>query len=450
MNEVFDYLGNKVKLQNEDIIVAGISGGPDSMALLNVLITLRKKIGFDIICAHVNHNVRKESEQEMENLKLFCANQKVTFEYMKIEQYSDDNFHNEARTIRYNYFEEIIKKYNANYLMTAHHGDDLVETILMRIVRGSTLKGYGGFYREQQKNGYKLIRPLITVTKEELEQYDIKNNIKFDIDQSNSKDCYTRNRYRKEVLPFIKKEDRNAHLKFLKFSETLLEYNNYIEKQMKQTIITVFQNGILNIEKFLKLEHIMQLKIIYYILEQIYDDDLMIINNTHVSLIMRLITSTKANSLIHLPNNVVFIKSYGIITFKLYEPDADQHEYEIELNDVVQLPHNMSIIKLESSDSKSNNIIRLDSKEIKLPLYVRTKKMSDKIHIKGMEGSKKLGTIFIDEKIPIAERNVWPVVCDSENKILWIPGLKKSIYDKNINEYYDTMYEFKKAKMEAK
>ena len=138
MQKVIDYLINDLKLKDGDVVVLGNSYGPDSMALMDILLKLSEKIDISIVVAHVNHNVRSESFQEKDLLESFCMNKKVIFESMVIEQYGDDNFENEARTIRYNFFEDLIKKYNANYLFTAHHGDDLIETILMRIVRGST------------------------------------------------------------------------------------------------------------------------------------------------------------------------------------------------------------------------------------------------------------------------------------------------------------------------
>ena len=204
MNKVIDFLTNTLKLSNNDIIVIGNSSGPDSMALCYILEQIRKEKKFSLICAHVNHNLRKESKEEEKFLEQYCKKHDIVFEHMTIEKYGDDNFHNEARKIRYNFFDEIIKKYNANYLMTAHHGDDLMETILMRISRGSSLKGYAGFSQIVDKGTYKLVRPLIYATKLEIEQFDKKNNIKFFVDQSNFKPKYTRNRYRKNVLPFLK------------------------------------------------------------------------------------------------------------------------------------------------------------------------------------------------------------------------------------------------------
>ena len=188
MKEVYNFLLNKVKLTKEDVIVAGVSAGPDSMALLYILEDIRKKIPFKIIVAHINHNLRKESEEEASFLKEYCLAHNIIFEYMKIEEYGDDNFHNEARNIRYRFYDELINKYHANYLMTGHHGDDLMETILMRLTRGSTLRGYSGFSSIIDKGNYQIIRPLIFVTKKDLENFDKENNIPYRIDKSNFKD----------------------------------------------------------------------------------------------------------------------------------------------------------------------------------------------------------------------------------------------------------------------
>ena len=150
---------------NNDKIVVGCSTGPDSMALVDMLLKVRDKYNLYLIVAHVNHNVRKESYEEAEFIKKYCAENGIIFESMIIEEYGDDNFHNEARNIRYQFFDDIVHKYEANYLMTAHHGDDLIETVMMRIVRGSNLNGYSGFKSIVDMDDYKIVRPLITYTK---------------------------------------------------------------------------------------------------------------------------------------------------------------------------------------------------------------------------------------------------------------------------------------------
>ncbi len=125
---------------------------------------------------------------------------------MTIDKYGDDNFENEARSIRYHFFEEVIHKYQAKILMTAHHGDDLMETILMRLTRGSTLKGYGGFAEVATMKDYQIIRPLLRYTKK-IWSSTIRN-IKFRSlsIKSNFKTIHTRNRYRKHLLPFFKRK----------------------------------------------------------------------------------------------------------------------------------------------------------------------------------------------------------------------------------------------------
>ena len=440
MEEVYKYLLNDAGIRHRDTLCIGVSGGPDSMALLDLMIKLKSELDLVLVVAHVNHNIREESKEEEAYLREFCNNMGLHFECFKIEHYGDDNFHNEARTIRYNFFDKVCKDYNAKYLLTAHHGDDLVETILMRIVRGSSLKGYSGFSKVIVKDDYTILRPLITVTKDDLTNYCNENNIKYFIDKSNLKDVYTRNRYRKYVLPFLKEEDKMVHEKFLKFSETLLEYNNYIEREVSQVINKVFKNGILDISKFKELDHLLQSKIISNILEKIYGDDLLIITNTHVNLIFDLINSYKPNSVVHLPNNVKAIKSYNELSFAFMEEVDDK--YEIELDSVANLPNGMIIEKVSDTDDTSNYVTRLNSNEISLPLYVRTRRNGDKMSVKGMEGHKKVNDIFIDNKIVSKDRNVWPVLVDADERVIWVPGLKKSKFDKEIHEEYDIILKY--------
>jgi len=440
LEKVYDYLVKELGLKIGNTVVVGVSGGADSIALLHLLLEVKKETDIFLICAHVNHNVRKESDSEECFVKRFCDNNQIFFETHKIEEYGDDNFHNEARTKRYEFFTSIVKKYGANYLFTAHHADDLIETILMRISRGSTLKGYSGFSKVIDMKDYKIVRPLISVTKEELIEYNKKNNVKYVEDASNKKNKYTRNRYRKNILPFLKSEDPNIHEKFIKFSQTLLECNNYIENQAKESIKEVFNQNVLNVEKFLKLEKVIQNKILNNILEDIYNDDLILITDVHTEIITKLIKSSKASSYIHLPNNVKISKSYNNINFMV--ENTNNADYEIELTNFVNLSNGMNLEIIEKTESNNNFICRLNNKEIKLPLYVRNKKIGDRIEIKGTLGRKKVKDIFIDSKVSIDEREKWPIVLDSSDKIVWIPGLKKSKYDKEKNEKHDIIIKY--------
>lgn len=440
MKEVYNYLTKDIKIKNSDVIVIGCSGGPDSMALMHVLLELRKNRDILIICAHVNHNVRKESRDEEKFLQEYCEKNSIIFESMTILEYGDDNFHNEARKIRYHFFEETIRKYNANYLMTAHHGDDLVETILMRIVRGSTLKGYAGFERKIEKDNYTILRPLVFVTKGQLEKYNIENNIPYVTDKSNFKDKYTRNRYRKKVLPFLKQEEPNVHYKFLKFSDTLIEYSDYIDKVIEREFKKVYIGQKIKISALLLNDDLIQKKIIFKILEEIYNDDLNSINMTHVMAIIKLIKSNKANGFINLPGNFKVIKEYDQISITKKVNDISM--YEIEIDEFVELPHNRKISVVEDAEKNDNNVCRLLTSEISMPLYVRTRKLGDKMVLKKIDGKQKVKNIFIDKKIPLLNRDDWPIVVDSNDNILWIPGIKKSKFSKQKNEKYDIILKY--------
>ena len=202
----------------------------------------------------------------------------------------------------------------------------------------------------------------------------------------------------------------------------------------------VFINGVLDVEHFKELDRVIQTKIIYTILEKIYGDDLLIIGDVHVDLIFDLINSSKSNSLVHLPNNVIVVKSYNELSFSY---DEDIHtEYEIEIQKIVNLPNGKIIESVFDSQDTSNNTIKLNSKEISLPLYVRNRRDGDKMEVKGLNGSKKISDIFIDSKIKSNDRLTWPVVLDSKNTIVWLPGLKKSKLDKKDTEEYDIILRY--------
>ncbi len=424
----------------DDIIVVGCSSGPDSMALMDMLLTIREKYSLKLICAHVNHNVRVESKLEEEYIREYCLENNLIFETMKIEKYGDDNFENEARNIRYHYFEELVNKYNANYLMTAHHGDDLIETILMRMVRGSNLGGYAGFKEYVDMGNYYLVRPLIFFTKEELVDYDLTYHIKYFNDSSNKKSVYTRNRYRKKVLPFLKEEEKNVHKKFLKFSRILQEVSLFVNKERDKVLKKVIKNGKISIEKFLEIDLFLQKEILYYLMQEFYQDDLILINDRHIELIFSVIKTKRSNMVVDLPNGVQAIKSYDV--FYLKREMEELTCYEIELSEYAKLPNGHSIKKVDFIEDNSNNICRLSSDEIVLPLVVRTRKFGDKIYLKGIEGSKKIKDIFIDCKIPLESRDMWPIVEDGLGRIVWIPGLKKSKFDKKKSEKCDIILKY--------
>lgn len=428
---------DKTLKENETLITA-TSGGPDSMALLSLLIKLSKTKKITIICAHVNHNLRKESQEEAIMVEKYANENNLIFEKMEINHY-EGNTENYARTQRYNFFEKLIKKYNASYLLTAHHGDDLTETILMRMVRGSSLKGYSGFQEITDKETYKIYRPLITKTKDELLNYVKTNNIPYAVDKTNFSEEYTRNRYRLNILPILKKENKSVHLKFLKFSETLKLYDDHINKEANEKLNKVYQNNNLNLKLFENEDELIKRKILYKILNDLYYKNISLITDNHVELILNIIESPRPNLKINLPNKVLVIKNYQNLYFT---KNTEIKPYSFTFENKVILPNDKILIK-EETDDTSNYTIRLNSKELSMPLIVRTRQNGDKMEIKNLNGHKKIKDIFINEKISETARNSWPILTDQNNQIIWLPGLKKSKFDKQKHENYDIIIRYR-------
>ena len=411
-------------------IVVGVSAGPDSMCLLNLLEQKTNKI---VVC-HINHNIRKQSIIEENYLKGYCKEHNLIFESMTIKEYKENNFENEARKIRYKYYEEILKKYNSNKLFLAHHGDDLIETVLMKIERLSNIEGYAGIKKVSKLKNYDIIRPLLPYTKEDIINYNKSHSITYYIDSSNTNIDYTRNWYRHKVLPILKEKDKDIHLKFLKYSETLQEYNEYIDREIKRKLPYILKNNIINIDNLNKEDNFLKKNILYYIMNDIYNNESNIITEKHIQNILFIINSNKPNQSINMPKNKILVKEYN----KLYIKDNIDivNDYKIELKDNIKI--NNITFKIETDeDEDGNNICRINSKNIKLPLYLRNRKNGDYIILKSSNNRKKIKEIFIENKLPLSKRNIYPLLTDSNDNIIWIPNMKKSNLCYKKDENYD-------------
>lgn len=418
-------------------VVVGVSSGPDSMCLLNLLEQKTNKL---VVC-HINHNVRKESTTEEEYLKDYCQKHNLIFESMKITEYKETNFENEARKKRYNFYEKILFKYHSTKLFLAHHGDDQIETILMKIVRGSNLEGYAGIKEISKVKNYQIIRPLLKVTKEDIINYNKSHNITYFIDSSNTNTDYTRNRYRQKILPLLKEEDKDVHKKFLKYSNTLLEYDNYIKTLVKKNITSIYKDNIIYIDELLKLDDFLIKNTLYYILNDIYSNESNIVTEKHISSIIQLINNNKPNLNINLPNNKIIVKEYNKLLIK-ENTSKKSNYYKIELTNNLIID-NLEFNIIDNTENDSNYICRIDKSTIALPLYFRNRIDGDYIILKGSNNKKKIKEIMIENKLPISQRITYPILIDSNNNIIWIPGIKKSKFCSKKNEKYDIIIECK-------
>ncbi len=194
--------------KGEKYIVA-VSYGPDSMALLNMLI--EEKI--NVVVCHVNYHKRNEANLEKEALEKYCKKRKITFEYLDTSSLVEQgNFQEWAREVRYNFFEKNYIKYAASGLCIAHHQDDLIETYLMQKNRKNHVKWYG-LNTVSKRRDMVIIRPLLNYTKEDIYEYIFENNIPFSIDMSNFETTYLRNKIRKDIINRLTTEERTNYVR---------------------------------------------------------------------------------------------------------------------------------------------------------------------------------------------------------------------------------------------
>lgn len=423
---------NTLDLNNKVAIVA-VSGGPDSLFLTYYLNSLKDKLNFKLIMAHVNHHLRKESDEEEKFLKNYAEINNLIFE--KYDFYgSGSNFEEEARKARYRFFEEVINKYQASYLFLGHHLDDLLETLLMKMVRGVSLSNLPSLNNMEDRNTYKLIRPLTSFTKEEIVDYLDKHNLKYFIDKSNQDNRYTRNRYRNLIIPYLLEENKNVRDNFKTYNEDLYLVNDYLDEKVNSVYKEAYKENALDL-KLLKDKHplIRKMVIKKFLSNYLMEDDNKL-NKNNFNDILKICNTFKGSQEVVLNKNRIVIREYD----KLYFKDDNYFKYD-KIKIINRLEFlNFIFILDEEDESDDNYILRLNSKDITLPLYLKLIDDNDYLKLKDL-GTKKGIDIFKENKILRKDYFKYPLIIDSKGEVLMIIGLKKAGPFKKKDDNYDTI-----------
>ena len=224
-------------IENGDKIVLGVSGGPDSITMLDILRQLREELEFEIVVAHINHMIREEAIEDEKYVQEYCKKNNIEcyikrIDVEKIANTKKIGTEEAGRKVRYEFFEEILQKTGSNKIGIAHNKNDKIETIIMHILRGSGISGLKGI---EPKRDNKYIRPLIECERSEIEQYCEENKLEPRIDKTNFENEYTRNKIRNIVIPYIKKEfNPNIIETMNRLSELITEEDNYLEKETQK------------------------------------------------------------------------------------------------------------------------------------------------------------------------------------------------------------------------
>lgn len=265
------YLKNKVKntiekfnlINKDDKVLVAVSGGPDSISLLNILYEL----GYNICTAHVNHGLRENAENDEKYVIDFCEKRNIPcfIKRVKLKEIESDMTTEElGRKIRYDFFEEIIKQENCTKIVTAHNANDNAETVLMNMIRGTGLSGLKGI--DISKN--KIVRPLLEITRTEIDEYCQKENLNPCHDESNDETIYTRNKIRLELIPYIEKNiNSNIVNNINRMAEIISGEEEYIKRQVdiayEDTLIAVEEGRtVCNLKKFNQYDDVIKKRLI--------------------------------------------------------------------------------------------------------------------------------------------------------------------------------------------
>ncbi len=422
-------------------VVVAVSGGADSLALLYYLMERKEREDLFIVVAHVDHMFRgEESWQDLLYVRGICEQLQVPFESARIPVASYQKEHHlgaqtAARECRYRFLEEVMNKYKANALALGHHGDDQVETILMRLVRGSSMKGYAGMSLKRAFSNGVIIRPFLAVTKQEIEQYCYNKGIVPRVDPSNNKDTYTRNRFRKYVLPRLKEENPVVHEKFQAFSKFIQEDEDYLQELAIQKMNKVIRKEnetqvVLSIPDFESLPMPLQRRGIQLILNYLYNSKLpSSLSSIHIEQVLSFLKRSHPSGSLDFPEGLKVTRTYEECSFGFLEEKAAPFSYAMSVPGTVILPNGDELTAEISKEIPSLNdgtVFVVPKGIISPPLVVRSRMNGDRMHIRGMNGSKKIKAIFIEEKVPKHKREEWPIVCDAKGTILWLPLLKQA------------------------
>ncbi|MFC1600280.1 tRNA lysidine(34) synthetase TilS [Patescibacteria group bacterium] len=376
-------------------VVLALSGGPDSVYLLHKLRNQR----CEIIAAHFNHKLRgRDSDLDQEFCKKLCKKLKIDFETeeFEVKKYAKSkkmNLEEASRDKRYEFLRKIKEKHNAKYIVTAHHADDNLETFLMNFLRGAGLNGL----KSMQTLNNDLLRPILTISKQEILKYLKRYKFKYRIDKTNIDPKLTRNKLRLEVIPTLKEIQPTLIDVFNRNVENLNEINEFIENEAKNNS----KNLILRrtyIVKLYKEAH----SSTKGLTQATVNRCLNLKTGKKVPFGPKLYLTITKGELLIIPRN----KPKSIRKKKLAIPGKTS-------NLTIQL-------KINSPKDLKKGIF-LDYSKLKLPLYVRGKKHGDRFSPYGLKGTKKIQDFFTDKKVPNHLRNQIPLIVDKNDKIVAIP-----------------------------
>ncbi|MDY7874729.1 tRNA lysidine(34) synthetase TilS [Clostridioides difficile] len=419
-------------IQKGDKIVLGLSGGPDSVCLLHVLNRLKKDFNLEIYAAHLNHQIRGiEAQKDALYVSKLCEDMGIIFfvKSINVPKYCENeglSLEEGARKLRYEMFYEIKDKIKANKIAIGHNLNDQAETVMMRIMRGTGLKGLKGidYIRDNC-----IIRPILDVERSEIEEYCEAYNLNPRIDKTNLENIYTRNKIRLDLLPYMKDNfNSNVIESIVRMSNSLKSDNDYIEKEAEakfREVSNIKEKGFveINLDDFVCLHDAIKVRVLRNSIKHILGDT-NFVDQRHIEDIMSLEDNSKVNKMLTLPRNIFVYRKKDSIILTNEEIVSEEIEfyYNIPSNGFIKIKELKQIIETQVMSIDRYKSMKLDNSskgfdfnKVKGGIVIRSRRQGDKIKL--AMGSKKVKDLFIDLKIPREERCKIPIITDSEGII---------------------------------
>ncbi|WP_132996065.1 tRNA lysidine(34) synthetase TilS [Sporanaerobacter acetigenes] len=427
-------------IENGDNVLVGVSGGPDSMALLYALLSIQTEISFSLYIAHVNHGVRgREADEDEKFVEKISGKLGIPFYSKKIDMEGYAREHklsseDAGRRLRYKFFREVLLSINGGKIAVAHNKNDQAETLIMRFFRGTGLDGLKGM---EYRNG-DIIRPLLDISRNEIEDYILEKNINTRLDRTNLENIYNRNKVRLELIPYIV-DNFNPNIvdTLWRTSRTMSNDSEFLEEfskeRYRELVKVEDKNSIILCRQKFSREHIaIKQRIIRH---SIYNltGTLDGISEIHVRNVLELFERGDTGKSVDLPNRLEVKTSYDDLIFRIKNLNVNNnYKYSLKRGQATYVKEWNSIFKMEvypmekiQLNFKDRFIKYFDYDKIKGEIYIRNRRLGDTIQPFGMSGNKKLKDLFIDKKIPIDEREKIPILVD-KNDIIWVVGLRTS------------------------
>lgn len=445
--KVYDTVKKYNMLQKNDVVVIGISGGADSVSLFHFLYEIKEEYSLKLVGVHIHHGIRgQDADRDAEYVRQLCNKYNVDFELFKYDIHSEAKKmrltdEEAGRKIRYEVFNSVLEKYGSGKIAVAHNMNDQAETLLMRICRGTGLKGLTGILPVRDN----IIRPLIECSRESIEEYCKINHLQYQKDYTNEMDIYTRNKIRLKLIPMIKENLNPSIIPVLsRMREMLQDEEDYIEIQAKRAYeeclnLKSKDKVSVNIEKVSKYHKVIQKRIIRFALQELRAD-LHDIEFAHINDILSLMTKSTGKT-INLTEGIKVCRQYKNLEFyskkeeklKPFSYDLEKSNREIEITEADLIVKTFFNEKNFNKENFNNVYTKFfDCDKIIGNLKIRTRISGDKIYLKGI-GTKKLKDFFIDIKLPREKRDEVPIIA-VENEVIWVVGYKvneKFTADKN-------------------